>query len=343
MKSRVPEFNLSSFLVRYAVAILLVVMALILTLLIWSFIQSLASPLFLLAIMVTAWFSGLKAGLLSAVISSIVINYFFISPEYQISGERDDVFRILIFIMEGAAFSWLISWRTNAAEEIKSSRGQLQALSLRQQTLIEDERKRIALEIHDELGQILTGLKMEIHLLSKKFTGSNSAAEDIDELEAKIKEILQMIDATIVTVRRISTDLRPPILDDLGLVAAIEWQALEFQRRTGIPCVLTTNEIENAKLGSEFSTAVFRIFQETLTNVTRHAEAKNVFVRLEKRDQELLLRVEDDGKGIQPEQTNGNSSLGILGMQERARLISGDLKVFNSDQGGTIVELIAPL
>lgn len=144
------------------------------------------------------------------------------------------------------------------------------------------------------------------------------------------------------TVRRIATELRPPILDDLGLAAAIEWQAQEFGRRTGISCVVSTN-VESVEFDSEFSTAVFRIFQETLTNIIRHAGANTITVSLKKSDQKLILRVEDDGKGIQPGNTNGNGSLGILGMRERARLIAGELEFFNGDENGTIVLLTAPV
>ena len=331
-----------SFIIRYGLAILLVGAALGLTLLIWTFIKSSASPLFLLAIMVTAWYSGLKAGFLATLLSAYAINYFFIVPEFQISGQRDDILRMLIFICEGWTFCWLITWRVQAAEEINISREQLRALSLKQQTMIEDERKRIALEIHDELGQFLTALKMEIHLLKKKISENKIAADGQNELNDKIRELSQLIDTTIASVRRISTDLRPPILDDLGLVAAIDWQAREFQRRTSIPCVLSTN-IENTNLNSDFSTAIFRIFQEALTNITRHAEAKNVAVKLERKNQKLILRVEDNGKGFKPDYIKENHSLGILGMQERARLIGGDLNVFKGNGSGTIVELTAPL
>lgn len=342
MDTRLSDSKLFSFVIRYGVAVLLVGLGLALTLLIWTFIESLASPLFLLAIIVTAWFGGMRAGVLATFLSGIAINYFFISPEFQISGQKDDILRLLIFGIEGYAFCWLITWRTKAAEEINKSREQLQALSLRQQTLIENERKRIALEIHDELGQFLTGLKMEIHLLSRKIVENAVPSQNTDEISEDIKEILQLIDTTIASVRRISTNLRPPILDDLGLVAAIEWQAREFQRQTGITCALTTN-VENTVLSSDFSTAFFRIFQETLTNIARHAEAKNVFVKLERQNRKLILRVEDNGKGIQIKDNKENSSLGILGMRERARLIGGELNVFRGTEGGTVVELEASL
>lgn len=341
MDTRLTESKQFSFIIRYGGAILLVGIALAITLLIWTFVKSLASPLFLLAIMAVAWKGGIRPGIFATVLSGVAIDYFFITPELQISGQLDDILRFLIFTLEGCFLCWLISWRTIAAEEIKLSRHQLQALSLRQQTLIEDERKRIALEIHDELGQILTGLKMEIHLLNKRLTEILSP-EKIAETNEKITDILKLTDSTIASVRRISTDLRPAILDDLGLVAAIEWQAREFQRRTGIDCVMSTN-VENIELDSAYSTAVFRIFQETLTNIIRHAESKAITVNLKKFKQRLILRIEDNGIGIQLEKKDREHSLGILGMRERARLIGGELLVQNGLENGTIVELSAPL
>jgi signal transduction histidine kinase len=213
-------------------------------------------------------------------------------------------------------------------------------LLLRLHTLREDERKRIALEIHDELGQALTSLKMELHLLKRQVKVIDSPPKSVEATE-KIEDLSEMIDATILSVRRIATELRPPILDDLGLVAAIEWQSQEFERRTGIPCVLSTN-VENIGMDSEFTTAIFRIFQEALTNIARHAAAKNVAVDLKLSDSTLILSIKDNGKGIQSF-TNINQSLGILGMRERTRLIGGELKVFNGEKSGTTVLMTAPI
>lgn len=340
MNLKFSRASLVSFGLRYGTAVLFVGAALVLTLLIWEFIKPLASPLFLAAILITAWRRGLPAGVFATVLSGFIIDYFFISPQYQLSGNLDDIVRLIIFTLEGGVLCRLITWRTDAAEEIKNSREQLRELSLREQTSREEERRRIALEIHDQLGQALTGLKMEIHLLNRQIKDScHPAADSINVL---IKDLLRQTDDTILTVRRIATELRPPILDDLGLVAAVEWQAQEFARRTEISCVFSSN-IENIELDSEFSTAVFRIFQETLTNIIRHAEANTIEVNLKKLNQKLILRVEDDGKGIQLDDTNANHSLGILGMRERARLIGGDLEIFNGAENGTVILLTAPV
>lgn len=330
-----------SFAIRYGTAVLLIALALSVTLFLWAFIKLFASPLFLMAVVVIAWRHGIGPGIFGTILSGILIDYFFITPEYQLSGSWDDISRLIVFALEGYAFCWLITWRTKATEEIKASSEQLQALSLRQQTLIESERKRIALEIHDELGQSLTALKMEIHLLNQQIKKADNQVQAAD-VSTKLENLLQVVDTDILTVRRIATELRPPILDDLGLVAAIEWQSLEFQRRTGISCVLSTS-IENIEPDTEFATAVFRIFQETLTNITRHAAANTITVNLKMVDNKLILRVEDDGLGIQENGLSGNRSLGILGMRERARKIEGELDIFNGAENGTVVLLTASL
>jgi signal transduction histidine kinase len=340
MNRKLSAFSLKSFSFRYGTAMLFVGAALVVTLLIWMLVKPLASPLFLVAIMATAWRAGLRPGVFATLLSGMLVDFFFIAPEYQLSGSSDDVLRLAVFMLEGFALCRLVTWRTDAAEKIETSRAELQALSLRQQSLLETERKRIALEIHDELGQTLTGLKMEIHSVNRQI--KESLHPSANTLGEQMKDLLELTDDAVQTVRRIATELRPPILDDLGLAAAIEWQTQEFGRRTGISCVVAT-DVEGVDFASDFATAVFRIFQETLTNVVRHAEAETITVNLKKSDQKLTLRVEDDGKGIQNSETHGSVSLGILGMRERARLIGGELEIFNGDENGTVILLSAPL
>lgn len=341
MDSRPERSPFAAFVIRYGTALLLVAAALGMTMLIWIFVKSLASPLFLVAILIVAWKDGLRPGILATLLSGICIDYFFIIPEYQLSGALDDVMRLSVFVAEGGFLCWLVTSRTNASKEISESREQLRALSLRQQLLREDERKRIALEIHDELGQNLTGLKMEMHLLNKKVRREGEII-DTDKISHEMDDLMSLVDHTILNVRRIATELRPPILDDLGVVAAIEWQTHEFQRRTGITCVLSMN-VESIDVGAESATAVFRIFQESLTNITRHAEANTINVILNKLGNKLILRIEDDGIGIQFDNIDSNNSLGLLGMHERARLIGGELQIFNGDENGTVVLLTASM
>ena len=230
--------------------------------------------------------------------------------------------------------------KTFFMEEIQNSQEQLLALSTYQQTLREEERKRLALEIHDELGQTLTGLKMELHILNRQIRdGCHPGSDSIND---KVKDLMHSIDGAIGTVRRIATELRPPILDDFGLIAALEWQLREFQRRARVSCKISSN-IENVKLGDDFAITVFRIFQESLTNIMRHADAKSVKVNLTEKDNKLVLRIEDNGKGIAEENITGVKSLGLLGMRERARQIGGDFQVFKGPETGTTVLLTVPI
>ncbi len=328
----------NSFVIRYSGTLVFVIIALGLTLLLWSLlVKPVGSPLFLGAIALSAWLFGFRPGIFASVVAGFFIDYFLVEPLFEFSGSREEVLRLLVFVAEGTFLSWLVSARKIAAEKIKNSQEQLQALSLHQQTLREAEQKRISLEIHDELGQSLTGMKMDVHWVKRQINGQNDKTFQPAVTE-KLTELSKLIDATIVSVRRISTELRPAILDDFGLVAAIEWQAREFERKTEIPCLFKT-DVENLDLDTETTTAVFRIFQETLTNITRHAEASCVKVNLRSIGEQLLMRVEDNGKGINFDQKKKNHSLGVLGMRERTRLIGGALNIFEGIDGGTTVEL----
>ena len=224
--------------------------------------------------------------------------------------------------------------RKNAA--LARAQAQLRALAARLISIREEERARIAREIHDELGQFLTGLKMDVAWL-RKHLGKDQAP-----LLDKTETMRRLIDSTLQVVRRIATGMRPEILDDMGLVAAIAWQAKEFQKRMGIRCRV---ELPAAQpdLGSELSTAVFRIFQEILTNIARHAKASSVGVQLQISAQRLTLEVVDDGSGIAEGAVHARESLGLLGMQERAQLFGGEVSIRGSPGRGTTVALSIPL
>jgi signal transduction histidine kinase len=180
---------------------------------------------------------------------------------------------------------------------------------------------------------------MDLAWLSRRISGASSGRESLLE---KIATMSEMTDDVIRQMRRISAELRPGVLDDLGLDAALEWQCGEFEKRTEITCVLRST-LGDRQLDRELSTAVFRIFQEALTNITRHAEAKHVEVTLEEKDGRLRLEVKDDGKGIAPEITHGRKSLGLLGMRERARRLGGSATIRRDVDHGTIVTLDVPL
>jgi PAS domain S-box-containing protein len=226
--------------------------------------------------------------------------------------------------------------RHRAEEQLKMSLEQLRALAARLQQAREEERTRVAREIHDELGQVCTALKMDLALAGRKATKRQT------QIRAKINSAIQLADNLIVSLRRIASELRPSTLDDLGLNAALEWQAQEFESHTGVHCRVALPE-EPLALDSERSTAIFRIFQESLTNVARHANATSVEARLEREGDQLIFQVRDNGKGFDAGEAKGRRSLGLVGMQERALLLNGEVKVEGVPGAGTTMTLRIPL
>src|SRR5579862_1608069 len=213
-----------------------------------------------------------------------------------------------------------IAERARAEGELRTSLHLLRALAARLQHVREEERLFVAQEIHDELGQVCTALKMDLALIGSKATKKQT------QLQAKVTTASQLVDDMTVTLRRIASELRPRALDDLGLQAALELQAQEFESRTGIPCHLTLPE-EPFALDPDKSIAIFRIFQESLTNVARHANATHVEASLTWESEHLVFQVQDNGKGFNLEETAARKSLGLLGMQERALVLNGELKL----------------
>jgi len=218
-------------------------------------------------------------------------------------------------------------------EQLRESQDKLRRLAAHLISVREEERAHIAREIHDELGQVLTGLKMEVTWLAKRLTDP--------ALLEKTDTMCGLIDSTVQTVRKIATGLRPEMLDDMGLVAAVAWQAKEFQKRTGIRCRAKLPS-ESARPPHDVATTVFRIFQEILTNVARHSRATRVDLELELDDAELRLDVADNGVGIQENAVGGRKSLGLLGMQERALLFGGTVRVSGRPGEGTRVSVSIP-
>ena len=226
--------------------------------------------------------------------------------------------------------------RHKAEKKLLQSNEQLRALTAHLQQVREQECIRIARQVHDELGQALTGLKLDLSWLVGEVIKTNEG------LGKKVQVLADRIDATIQTVRQISTDLRPGVLDNLGLVAAIEWQGQDFQLRTGVHCN-TTIMVDEVMWGADFSTTFFRIFQETLTNIIRHAAATQVEVVLAVDASRLVLIVRDNGTGITDEAIASVKSIGLVGIRERAALLGG-AAVFSGGPGlGTIVTVSIPL
>lgn len=220
--------------------------------------------------------------------------------------------------------------------ELRQSRDLLQQFSNHLQNLLEEERKKISREIHDELGQALTGLKMDLKSINKMLL------PDQDPIRQKIAASLQLVDNTISTMRRISSDLRPGILDDLGLIAAVEWLVTNFQNRTGIEVEFIVEPMD-LEIPREMNTAMYRIIQEALTNVMRHSQASRVTISITGKPEEIEIKIQDNGRGFDDETIRRSRSLGLTGIRERALLIGGQAKVFGNSGVGTQVIICVPV
>jgi signal transduction histidine kinase len=220
---------------------------------------------------------------------------------------------------------------TSMVDRLQRSFEQLRAFGARLQNVREEERRRIAREIHDDLGQALTAIKLTVSALLLALPEEYRPSK-------RAESIVKLIDEAIASVRRIATELRPAILDDLGLVAAVEWAAEEFQARTGTTCRLNLSA-DSLTIDQERATAVFRILQEALTNVARHSGATQVEVRLAAEKDGLTLEVHDNGIGVEDERVSAPQSLGVQGMQERAVLLGGEFTIRAAPNNGTIVRV----
>jgi PAS domain S-box-containing protein len=245
-------------------------------------------------------------------------------------GKRDQAPRVLVINSD-------ITERKRGEESLVLQREQLRALAERLQWVREEDRKKVARELHDQIGQILTAIKMDMTWMSRHLPESEG------EVLARLKESIQLINDGVKAVRTICSGLRPGVLDDLGLAAAIEWQASEFASRNGVQCQVSVPPVD-LHLDGDRATATFRIFQECLTNVIRHAQAKSVRVTLRQEEESILLVVEDDGIGFSESNlSNSLGSLGLLGMKERAQFCGGDVQICSSPGNGTAVTVRVPL
>jgi len=233
-------------------------------------------------------------------------------------------------------FSEDITERRRADDRLRWSEDQLRALTGRLQTASERERLRIARELHDQLGPALTGMKMDLDWIVRKHGMGR------EPWVAMVQDTMKLADSTIGLVRRLATDLRPDMLDALGLPAAIEWHTEEFQRRTGISCVVSMPE-DPLSISGDQRIAAFRIYQEALTNIARHAHAKNVCVNLEREPNHAILTINDDGVGFPVDQLECTQSLGVVGMRERALLLGAQFCVQSVPGRGTTITLRIPL
>jgi PAS domain S-box-containing protein len=251
-----------------------------------------------------------------------------------VTGEDGDVVRVF-------GTSQDVTELKHAEEKLKSTSEQLRALFGRLQSAKEEEGIRIARQVHDELGSALTSLRWDLEAIGKMLSGSGRQSQG-PELKTKISTMLSLTDETIDVVRRISAELRPSVLDILGLTPALQWQARQFEDRTGI-VVHYDSTSADVHLNQEQSTAAFRIFQEALTNILRHAQATRVEVTMAEEADAFILTISDDGRGIREEEKSAQSSIGLLGMRERAHLVGGDIDIKGVAGEGTTVSLRLPI
>jgi len=231
-----------------------------------------------------------------------------------------------------------ITHNKQAEEALRQSQEELRQLAAHQERLKEEERKRIAQEIHDELGGLLTSIKAYVSVANER---AMRVGADPDQL---LTEAAQLADSAIGAVRKVITDLRPSVLDQLGIWAALEWYAGQIQERSGIECICAIGEAaQEIEVGHERSTMLFRVVQEALTNVVRHSGASLITIDVTVDEGELTVRVEDNGKGIDTERLLNRESWGILGMYERTRHFGGELKITGTPGQGTTVALHLPL
>lgn len=229
-----------------------------------------------------------------------------------------------------------VTERVQSEAELRRSKAELKELATAAHAVREQEKSRIARELHDELGQALTALKMDVSWLRSHVpTDSGLVHDKLDRME-------KLLDNTVTSTRRISTELRPLILDDLGVIAAAEWLVGNFTTRTGIPCELVVSDPE-LSWQDPLATAIFRICQESLTNIARHAKASSASIEISQNDAAVVLIIRDDGVGFDEEESRKPNSFGLLGLRERAYLLGGDAHIHSRPGKGTRIEVSLPL
>ena len=246
---------------------------------------------------------------------------------------------LLYFVLRRAYGGWRRS-EERRLTAMRSARERFRNLSSRVQTLREEERTRISREIHDELGQLLTGTKMQLRMIENQLCDRDDRT--LNPIIDDVVETCATIDETISSVRRIASGLRPLALDHLGITSAMDEEAEQFTRRTGIECELKLGDIETS-LPDDVQTAAFRIFQECLTNVARHSKAGKVTAECRVQGNEFVMSVSDDGVGIDPAIVENPDSLGLVGMLERAADAGGGLEIKAGFDRGTLVTLSIPI
>jgi signal transduction histidine kinase len=229
-----------------------------------------------------------------------------------------------------------VTQRVKAEEALQRSREEIRELAVAANSAREQEKSRIARELHDELGQSLTALKLDVAWLRERL------ADAPEPVRGKLASMQVVLDGTVAATRRISADLRPLVLDDLGLPAAAEWLVQSFSQRTGIACELVMGQ-GDLDLRDPLATTVFRVLQESLTNAAKHSQATQIEIVLEREGDQVVLTVEDNGKGFAVEAPPPRGSFGLLGLRERATLVGGMVKIESRPSHGARIELRVPV
>jgi PAS domain S-box-containing protein len=228
-----------------------------------------------------------------------------------------------------------ITQRRKAEQQLEVSRKQLQHFTEHLEHVLEEERKRISRELHDELGQLLTILKFDLSWL--KLEGSRNDANII----ARIDAMMESVNEALASVKRISKEIRPPQLEALGLIGAIQWDVDQVEKKTGLKGIVTVEPAE-VEIKGQVSTVLYRVFREALTNVLRHADATHVFIRLSQRLDSIFLTIRDDGRGITKKELKGTKSLGLVGIRERLRMVGGTFTIEGKTGSGTVLSVEVP-
>ncbi|QQS36686.1 MAG: transporter substrate-binding domain-containing protein [Ignavibacteriales bacterium] len=228
-----------------------------------------------------------------------------------------------------------------AEEELRNSKEQLRQLAANLQNIREEERTAVAREIHDELGQVLTYLKINLTLLGKNISSGDQSHHKFD-FQSEIKGMTEIIDKAVKRIRKLITELRPEVLDNLGLIPALEWQIQEFSEKTGIKHSFK-KAMDDLEINNQAAIAVFRIFQEALTNVVKHASATEVCVNLYSKDSKLMMDISDNGVGIDKTKLEKKKTFGLLGMKERTIILGGNFKIDSDDGKGTRLSIEVPI
>lgn len=229
-----------------------------------------------------------------------------------------------------------ITQRRKAEQEIELSRKQLQHFTEHLEQVLEEERKRISRELHDELGQLLTVLKFDLSWLKLDKVKSDS------NINARIDEMMESVNEALASVKRISKEIRPPQLDALGLVGAIQWDIDQAEKKTGLKGIVTV-ELADDEIKGQISTVLYRVFREALTNILRHANAKQIFIKLSQRLGSIIFTIRDDGRGVTKKELQGTTSLGIVGIRERVRMVGGTFTIEGKTGSGTLLSVEVPL